>query len=150
LQQTRKSPAVASAALSARRLPSWPTAIVCFAFATILVWQLARVGDDYPQIVKDYESHLPRLGGSDFPAFYMGAKLFVTDPAHAYDETAQARTILELKGYGDDLSQDSTWYRYYNPPAFSFLWARSPSWICARHTSSPRRSTSWLWSSSAH
>ena len=69
-----------------------------------------------------FDREVPYLGGSDFPAFYGGTKLFLDDPANAYDPDSQLQAILEAKGYGREHEEaGSAWYRYYNPPAYSLL-----------------------------
>jgi hypothetical protein len=98
--------------------------ILAGAFAWVLAWQLITAASGYRQVIRDFNSKIPALGGSDFPAFYMGAKLFAsTDRRLSYDDKTQAKTILAIKGYGEDLGQDSGWFRYYNPPAYSLLLA---------------------------
>ncbi len=123
MELTRKPNAIAPESRPSGRTRARGATLATAAVAIILLWQLIAVAGNYRQIAKDYETPLPRLGGSDFPAFYMGAELFLQDPARSYEQASQARTILEAKGYGGDLSQDSTWYRYYNPPAYSLLLA---------------------------
>jgi len=78
----------------------------------------------YQGIARDFETDRPLLGGSDFPAFFMGGRLMLSSSrGHMYDDQTQARVALEVKGLGSDPSQDSPWYRYYNPPAYSLLLA---------------------------
>jgi hypothetical protein len=91
----------------------------------VLAWSAVRMADEYAGLAgMPFDSEVPVLGGSDFPAFYGGARLLLTDPANAYDDDAQLRAILAAKGYGPDhVEQGSPWYRYYNPPVFSLLLA---------------------------
>lgn len=110
--------------LAARR-PRLGAAAAASAYCVVtvlLLVQAARIIGHYEGVVRNYGINDPVLGGSDFPAFYMGAKLMVSSQRQAlYDEEAQAREVVSVKGYGDDLSHDSTWFRYYNPPAYSVL-----------------------------
>lgn len=95
------------------------------ALVYVLAGQLLATARDYQSLLRNYQSN-PRalLDSSDFLAFYMGGKLMLSsDRGRSYDEEAQARAILPLKGHGEDLSQDSGWYRYYNPPAYSLVLA---------------------------
>ena len=114
LPALRSRPGTAASAASA-------ASAYCVIAALLLV-QAVRITGHYEGVVRNYAENEPVLGGSDFPAFYMGAKLMASSHRQElYDEEAQAREVVAVKGYGDDLSQDSTWYRYYNPPAYSLL-----------------------------
>jgi hypothetical protein len=100
---------------------------VAFALALlglVLAAQTPSLLAGYRGIARDFESDRPLLGGSDFPAFFVGGKLMLSSGrSRMYEEQTQARAVLEVKGLGADLSQDSPWYRFYNPPAYALLLA---------------------------
>ena len=91
----------------------------------LFVWLGIGMAERYYGVVEmPLLGEKPILGGSDFPAFYAGSKLFFADTSHAYDADAQTRAILAAKGYGPEHEEKgSQWYRYYNPPVYSVLLA---------------------------
>ena len=91
------------------------------ALSVFLLWHAYSVIDEYTGNVDIARSGRPTMGGSDFPAFYGGAKLFLSSPPDAYNDAAQARFILAAKRLKPE--EDSSWYRYYNPPAYSLVLA---------------------------
>ena len=96
------------------------------ALASLLLWQGWQTIHLYRGLVPMYQNREPPLlADSDWPAFYAGARLFVSaERERSYNQEAQAREVLRVKGFApDDLDQDSPWYRYYNPPAYSVFLA---------------------------
>ncbi|MGE0056677.1 MAG: glycosyltransferase 87 family protein [Dehalococcoidia bacterium] len=95
------------------------------AIALLLLFLSVRtvaIADDYYGIALiPFLPQFHDLGGSDFPAFYGGAELFLSDPSEAYDGDAQARAIAVAKMRPAD--QTSSWERFYNPPVYSLLLA---------------------------
>lgn len=90
------------------------------ALVFLLLWQAIKISDEYYRLFElPLLTHVRDLGGSDFPAFYGGAELFLTDPGNAYDPASQGRAINEAKSVPD--AGDSPWHRYYNPPVYSLI-----------------------------
>ena len=117
--------ATTSTLLSARhsRTNSLPLArIALVLLALLLAWNAYRIADEYYRLFAlPFQHHVRDLGGSDFPAFYGGARLFLEDPSHAYDPDAQGREIAVVKSRPAENVSD--WERYYNPPVYSLLLA---------------------------
>jgi hypothetical protein len=91
--------------------------------AAVIVVTGFRMLDDYDGVLRlPFRHGVPRLGGSDFPAFYAGATLATRHPSQAYDGDRQGRETARVLGLDPD-SEESTspWFRYYNPPFYSLL-----------------------------
>jgi hypothetical protein len=98
------------------------TAVWAFALCLVFGWTALRVTEEYRGILKmPFLDNLGDFGGSDCPAFYAGAKLFLADPGRAYDPDAQGQAVLEAKRKRPE--DASNWNRYYNPPVYSLILA---------------------------
>jgi glycosyl transferase family 87 len=98
------------------------TAVWVIGLCLVFAWMALRLTEQYRGILKmPFLDHLGDFGGSDFPAFYAGAKLFLVDPGRAYDPDAQGQAVLEAKRKRPE--EASNWDRYYNPPIYSLILA---------------------------
>ncbi len=106
------------------RLRSLGAIVVVIALASWFAFEgVTLVRDFIGDVDRYYENDGIVLWGSDFPAFYGGAKLFLNDPGNAYEPNAQVAAILKAHDNPAEPGEGWVWLRYYNPPFYSLLLA---------------------------